>query len=355
MQKAHLAVAAILVAATAIGGVILASQGGNSGDTPRKAAPATADVTRGDLVDTTSVDGSLTYAGERRVMGRTPGTMTSIPAEGRVIEQGDALYRVDRRPIVLMYGRLPLYRPLRQGMTDGPDVRQLEKALKSLGYGSAVTVDDHFSATTAQAVRAWQKDNGLARTGSADASQVVFLPSAVRVTGTTAQVGDRVGAGQRILTVTSTEKVVHVDLNADEEDVAHKGALVTVQLPDGSTAKGKITSVGAVAKKKDDSTDTSARTPQATIDVDIALTAPAGSLDQAPVTVTMESSRRKNVLSVPVEALLALREGGYGVEVVEPGGAWRIAAVTTGAYGGGRVEVSGSRLTAGMKVGVPAQ
>jgi peptidoglycan hydrolase-like protein with peptidoglycan-binding domain len=357
--KRHLAVAAILMVGA--GGVVLfLAGGGDRPGTPAKAASATADITRGDLVDTTSVDGILTYAGERRLAGQAPGTVTSLPAEGRVIEQGDALYRVNRRPVVLMYGRLPLYRTLRQGMADGPDVRQLERALASLGRGGAMTVDEHFSPATARSVRAWQRDNGLAGTGSVDTSQVVFWPSAVRVTGAKVRVGDRVGAGRQILAVTGTRRVVHVDLDAGDQGLAREGAAVTVELPGGVTVRGKITSVGTVARKKDTagaSAGASEQGPEATIDVDIALAASAttGRLDQAPVTVTLRNDRRENVLSVPIEALLALREGGYGVEVVGAGGTRRIATVTTGAYGGGRVEISGSGLAAGMRVGVPEQ
>jgi multidrug efflux system membrane fusion protein len=54
-----------------------------------------------------------------------------------------------------------------------------------------------------------------------------------------------------------------------------------------------------------------------------------------------------------VSALLALAEGGYGLQLVEGGGT-RYIAVQTGLFADGRVEVSGSGLTAGMRVGVPS-
>jgi hypothetical protein len=56
---------------------------------------------------------------------------------------------------------------------------------------------------------------------------------------------------------------------------------------------------------------------------------------------------------VPVAALLALREGGYGVQIVE-GSTTRIVAVKTGLFSGGRVEVSGDGLAEGMTVGMPS-
>jgi membrane fusion protein, multidrug efflux system len=62
---------------------------------------------------------------------------------------------------------------------------------------------------------------------------------------------------------------------------------------------------------------------------------------------------RTHVLTVPVAALLALAEGGYGVQVVE-GATTRIVAVETGLFAGGRVEVSGAGISEGMTVGMPS-
>ena len=76
-------------------------------------------------------------------------------------------------------------------------------------------------------------------------------------------------------------------------------------------------------------------------------------LDQATVQVDFTASKRENVLTVPVAALLALSEGGYGVQVVE-GGKTRIIAVETGLFADGRVEVSGDGLREGMTVGMPS-
>jgi len=70
------------------------------------------------------------------------------------------------------------------------------------------------------------------------------------------------------------------------------------------------------------------------------------------VTVNFTSQQHKNVLAVPVAALLALSEGGYGVQVVQ-GSSSRIVAVETGLFADGRVEISGPGISAGMSVGVP--
>ncbi|MBA8952133.1 peptidoglycan-binding protein [Actinomadura namibiensis] len=349
MRRAVVVGAAVVVVAG--GGAAFAFAG--DGEEPQAKAPVrtgTATVERQDIVDTESVDGTLTYSGEREVRTGASGTVTAAPDEGDAIARGRTLLKVDGRPVTLMYGSTPMYRTLQEGV-EGADVRQLEKNLAALGYGGDLTVDGEFTAVTADAVREWQDDRGLAETGAVTPAQVVFLPGAVRVKTVKAPEGARTGAGQPVLTVSGTRRQVHVDLDAGKQQLARRGAPVTVELPGGRTVKGRISEIGTVAEKSGDQQDQST-----TIDVEITLdrNARTGNLDQAPVSVTMESERRRNVLSVPLEALLALREGGFGVEVVE-GAAKRIAPVTTGVFGGGRVEVGGGGLREGMKVGVPAE
>jgi hypothetical protein len=71
------------------------------------------------------------------------------------------------------------------------------------------------------------------------------------------------------------------------------------------------------------------------------------------VDVAFTASQRENVLTVPVAALLALAEGGYGLEVVE-GSTSRITAVQTGLFADGQVEVTGQGLDEGTTVGMPS-
>jgi len=309
---------------------------------------STAPITRGDVVDSESVDGKLTYS-DSRTIATAGSVITWVPTEGSTITRGRTLLRLDNKPVVLMYGQLPLYRPLSDGVSDGSDVLELERNLKALGYGDDLTVDKEFTSATADAVEEWQDDHGLTENGTIDAGQVVFQPGAVRVSGVKAPKGQRIGPGGPALTVSDTQSIVHVDLDAGKQGLAKKGATVTVQLPNGKEVKGRITDVGTVAKSSGSQDDTTA-----TIDVDIALQGRnTGKLDQAPVSVNLESARAKDVLSVPIEALLGLREGGFGVEVVT-GSISRIVPVKTGTFGSGRVEVTGDGLAEGMKVGVPS-
>jgi hypothetical protein len=68
------------------------------------------------------------------------------------------------------------------------------------------------------------------------------------------------------------------------------------------------------------------------------------------VDVTFTAARREDVLTVPIVSLVALREGGFGVEVVD-GATTRYVAVEAGLFSGGRVEISGDGLAEGMTVG----
>ncbi|WP_067181063.1 efflux RND transporter periplasmic adaptor subunit [Microtetraspora niveoalba] len=350
MRKTLVAGGLLALAAAGVVTVLLDGGGTEAAAPSTPTTTATATITRQDLVDTKTVSGSLTYDGERRIATDASGTVTWVAAEGSVVRRGRPLLKVDREPVVALYGTLPLYRTLRQGVPDGPDVRQLERNLKALGYGDDLTVDDHFSYATHLAVKAWQDDNGLPETGQVDAAQAVFVPSAVRVTETKVAVGDRTGPGRQALTVSGLRRLVHVDLDTADQTLARKGAKVAVTLPGGEEVTGRIGSVGTVAK--------AVRTAQgesdgSTVDVDITLDkTPRTRLDQAPVEVELVSERHEDVLAVPVEALLALREGGFGVEVVENGAA-RLVAVETGAFGGGMVEITGAGLAEGMRVGVP--
>ncbi len=97
-------------------------------------------------------------------------------------------------------------------------------------------------------------------------------------------------------------------------------------------------------------------TPTVTVTIALDSVPPGATLDQAPVNVNITTERADNVLAVPVNALLALSGGGFGVEVVTgtTGATSHLLGVTTGLYSNTLVQVSGAGLTAGMRVEVPS-
>jgi hypothetical protein len=316
-------------------------------DTGGSLPPQTAKVTRQTLVDTQTETGELGYGEVTTLSGRLPGTITTLPAIGSTLKRGQAIYRVDNTPVVLMYGSLPAYRTLVTG-TEGADVAQFEQNLRALGY-TGFTVDNKYTDATAKVVKQWQEDLALPKTGSVDLGRVVYVPGPVRVDTQKAAVGDATQPGTPVLTYTGTSRVVAVELDVADQRLARKGAAVTVTLPDGRTVPGKIAKVVTIVKPAEGQ---AAATTKIAVTVTINDEKALAGIDQAAPQVAFTASERKDVLAVPVAALLALAEGGYGVQVVE-GAATRILPVQTGLFASGRVEVSGNGLADGMTVGMP--
>jgi hypothetical protein len=186
------------VAVAAVGATLAIGVDGGGGGNGARAASGrshgrTVVVARRTLVDRKSVDGTLGFAGTRSATNRLSGTITWLPHVGQVIRPGHALFRVDGDPVVLMDGTLPAYRALKPGIENGADVRQLESGLRALGYYPGI-VDAHYTASTAAAVRKWQGDLGLDKTGQVELGRVVFLPGTRRVTNVKTSLGSAASA-----------------------------------------------------------------------------------------------------------------------------------------------------------------
>ncbi|MGW3498185.1 peptidoglycan-binding protein [Streptomyces sp. NPDC001020] len=383
-------------------------------------------VTRATLTDQTEIPGQLGHGPEVPFPVKAEGTVTRLPATGSVVRRGGTVLRVNDRPVVLLYGNLPMYREL--GVTEsggaeasgnsetgdtsgtgaqtggttkgadgatassppaatasagpatplhGMDVKQFETNLSALGY-SGFTVDESYTELTANAVKRWQKDLGLPQTGRVGVGDVVYAPGPVRIAGTGVRVGDAVSGGP--VSYTSTSRMVTVNARADETGWAQRGSKVTVDLPDGRSVQGTVASLGSDAAASGaegtdggkaaadgggtgggDGPDGKAATVAVVITFDDQSS--LGRLQSGPVTVRYTAKQRENVLTVPVAALTALAEGGYGLELADPGNGTgdaksggkpsRFVAVKTGLFAAGKVEVSGPDLREGMKVRVP--
>jgi multidrug efflux pump subunit AcrA (membrane-fusion protein) len=293
----------------------------------------------------------------------SPGSFyTGLAAAGAEVDQGQPLYWIDGRPVPLLYGAMPAFRVMRQGVS-GADVRQLEQDLIALGDASAANLaaDGDFTSADAAAVRRWQAALGVAQTGAVNLGDAVFLPGPIRVTALHAATGGAVQGGQPVLDYTSTTRQVTVALSPSLSAQVAAGNAVTIDLPDGHTRlAGKVADVGTVATAASEPGGGPAPTqngaPQAMIGVTVTFDDPSSvtALDQAPVTVDITTQSVQGVLAVPVSALLALAGGGYGVEAVDSDGQQRLVTVQTGIFDNSQVQVSGAGLTAGMNVVVPA-
>jgi peptidoglycan hydrolase-like protein with peptidoglycan-binding domain len=372
VRTSLIVVAAAVVAAT--GGIAATGAlGGSGGSTPAAASsgPArTAEVEETTLTRTETVDGTLGYGAPSTVQaagggGGQPaqdggksgsgdgqesggGTLTWLPGEGDVITRGETVYSVDEDKVPLLYGSIPLYRTLDVG-AEGKDVQLLETNLAALGY-IGFTVDEEYTSGTAGAVRAWQEDLGRKETGTVAPGDAVVAGGARRIAEIKAARG--AAASGDILTWTGTKRLVTVDLDTRYEDLVKEGSKATVKLPNGTEADATVASVGNAATAKPAESGGSSDTTTLPVKLSVEDQKKLGRYQAAPVDVTLAAESRRNVLAVPVNALVARKGGGYAVQAVTAGGVEN-RPVKVGLFANGMVEISGDGITKGLKVGIP--
>jgi hypothetical protein len=336
-------------------------------------------VTRTDLSTSRTFDGKLGFGVPQTVKGGRAGILTWIAPTGQTVELGKPLYRVNDEPIPLFYGTVPLYRRLDTQNLVGRDVRVIVEGLKALHYATGtqpavgrritgaqtaspgpvpgpgpsasattVTVQDGDGVLTADvltAIRKWQADLHRPVTGVVDVGDVVVLPGPVRVDSAAAQVGDQ--AAGAIVKVSTTGKIVTVAVGTGDAGAIQPGTPVTVRLPDNTSAPGSVSDISKSAEAPEgDAAGQGGREAKITVTVALTDLDKVKALETAPVQVDIPGEVHKGVLTVPITALLALREGGYGVQL--PDGT--VNTVTTGLFAKGMAEISGEGISEGTRV-----
>jgi hypothetical protein len=349
-------VAVLALAVVAVGQAVLRR--------PRPAAPAPqvatamAPVTRGTVTQRIQIAGVLGFDGSYQVAHQgQAGILTAAAQPGAVVRRGGVLYRVDNQPVRLLFGTLPAYRDLAAGMPDGPDVHQLEQNLAALRLDPG-RVDQRFTGATAAAIRRWQARWGLPawqRTGTLPLGTVVFAPAALRIGQVPAVVGTSVAPDAPVLAATSTRRVVTAQLPADRQSLVHAGDKVRVTVGGASApVPGTVVRVGRVAATPEtEQGGADGGSQPATVTVTVRADLPAGGpdLDRAPAQLAITTASHRNVLLVPVVALLPAPGDGYQVRLASG----ERVRVRPGLFDStaGTVEVRGE-LTVGQLVQVPA-
>ncbi len=114
-------------------------------------------ITRGEVVAEQMVE--VTPRGAAGEGGTGP-VITKIPVHpGDAVRAGQVLLEVSGRPVFTLEGTLPIYRDLRPGAT-GDDVRQLQRALRKIGYDTAPDTAGSFGAGTKNALGAFYASLG---------------------------------------------------------------------------------------------------------------------------------------------------------------------------------------------------
>jgi hypothetical protein len=347
--------AAVLVAGAGVAVLVGATSDGapptaptdTTGTASDGAAASLTDVVRTDLARAEELDGTIGHGEARPLVLAAGGTLTALPTAGDVVEPVAPVAEVDGRPILAVSGAFPFWRSLGSGVDDGKDVLQLEYLLATLGYAQThdVTVDEEWTAATTEAVEDFQADHGQDDDGVVDLGELVVVDGAFRVAGVNGSVGQQ--ANEAGITITPTERSVSVDLDVADADLLAVGDQVDVELASGEVVTATVTEIGAA--------ETAGEGGGATLPVTLALDAATDSAldlpDGTPVTVRIEVVAATGVLAVPVEAVLALAEGGYALEVSD-GATTHLVPVELGPFADGLVAVEGD-VQAGDQVVVP--
>jgi Putative peptidoglycan binding domain len=343
-----------LAGALALGAVLaIALRGGAAAPAASPPPPvSTATVARTDLRTTVLTGGTLGYGAAGPVVNQLSGTYTQLPPAGTRIAPGESLYRVDNQPVTLLAGTTPAWRTFALGMSDGPDVAELQSGLIALGYahGLLLAPSGRYDWPTSVAVERWQAAEHELVTGVVDLGDIVFLPAPLRVGAATVAPGQGAAPGQVPYQVTTTERTVSVSLNPNLPPT-RVGERVSIVLPSGTSTPGRIASIGQPSQVGPASGGGAGSESAPQLTVVPVRPRSTGTGAGVGVQVALTTSYVRHTLAVPVSALLALAGGGYGVEVVEPSGAHRLVGVRTGMFAGARVQLmGGSGIGLGTRV-----
>ena len=280
-------------------------------------------------------------SGSSASTARVTQTITSIISPNAAIQQGDVLYTVDGAPVVALDGTLPAWRTLSTSSTDGADVAQLEAALVALGYDPAlkVTVDNHFDSATRKMVKAWQQGLGVEVTGTVKLGSVVFLPTSTTVSTVARAVGDTVGDGDTVLTLSASTQQVLVDVPAGDEAKVVPGLTVGI-----GNVQGTVSRLRSADRN-------------GTVVVEAVIT-PATAIENATtgtaVKVTLTLQDDAGVLIAPAEALVSRLDGTYAVQTKTADGTTKWLTVELLGVSGGNVAIRGPEVSEGTVVLLPA-
>jgi hypothetical protein len=367
----RLAVGIALMAAS----LALASCSTSDATPSATATLSTESVTRGDLAESVTWSGVLTYANAFDAVYQKTATVTSTTTSGgggpmgggpatasvsktttvvttstgivtwvapasSVLHSGDVLYRVDNVPVIFIEGDGVLYRDIAVG-DSGSDVLAAETALVALGYdpNATVTVDSSYTSYSRAMAKRFEAAYGLTATSTFPYASVVMRPSDVIVTGIALTVGDSVTTGDSVLTISDTSRIVTFSLDPADRDTITEGASVSVRLSTGGTVAATVLSISSGL---DSSTSA--------YDVVAAVTDPIDGVgDKVDVTVTGSVPLATGELLVPSTALVARDNGTTTVGVLKDGVVTNVV-VTVIATAGRNSAVSSSDLSEGDAV-----
>jgi peptidoglycan hydrolase-like protein with peptidoglycan-binding domain len=171
------------------------------------------------------------HYGSTRQISLTPSALkdgasvvTTVPRSGARLEEGDVLLTVSGRPTFLLDGTQPTYRDLGPGMS-GKDVRQLEQALRRLGFRPG-SVDGYYDYATAGAVTALYRKQGFEPVVATTDQLAAAQPrESTLVRGARALGGTQVPSDELVFVPATPLQVVKVSAKPGSDS---KGPLLTI-------------------------------------------------------------------------------------------------------------------------------
>jgi hypothetical protein len=299
-----------------------------------------------DLTSTVTESCPVGYGEESPLMAQGPGTVTSLPAVEDTVMAGEALYRLDDQPVLLLRGRLPAWRDLTAWMDSGRDIAQAKRALTELGFAtrSEIGTSTAWNWPLSEAIADLRESAGHDRAYSLPRSMFTFGPASIRVAALTATPGLVAAPGTEVLTWTDTAPYVTCETETSQRAYATPDAGVTMTFPDGTEASGVIVDVSTKPGETPDDLDK--LEVSVGVAADVLVSQDTGTLARVALTHTVAV----DVLAVPVTALVALVDGGYGVAKLDGSGSPVYTPVRAGRFAGTLVEITGGDLAAGDQV-----
>ena len=305
---------------------------------------ATATVEQRDLVTTYVATCAVDFGDPTQLIAGLGGTVTELPVVDSVIQPGQTAYRVDDSPVTLLRGELPAWRDFVPWMEAGRDITQLKAALVDGGWADAdvIGTTEKWNQALSTAIADFQEARGLDRSSRLDRGSIVFLPSQIRVASVLADLGTAAQVGQPVFNYTNPTQRLTCDVGTANRRYAVVGAEVLVELADAQPITAKIQEVATQAATSPGETD------QILVTIEDAAITNQAVGDVAKVTFSHTVAR--DVMTVPVTALVAFTDGGFGVQRLDASGATEYVPVETGQFADTWVEVTGSGLAVGDQV-----
>lgn len=196
--------------------------------------PATYTVAQGTVGNRLQFEASGSWPQATLAWAGAGGVVTSVDVpKDLMVDEGQRVLSIGLRPVVVLLGSVPASRDLTSDLA-GPDVAQLQAALRRAGYRAPKT--GRYDAATQRAVRAWQKDAGFGVDGVVRLGDVVFLPTLPTRVGVSAGVvtGARVAEGAALIEGVVGDAVTEIVVSPEQAALIPTDGDVTASVGDRS-------------------------------------------------------------------------------------------------------------------------